>query len=159
MGLGGDWGVVNNLYRPRCGIWLRNQHTVRGWDGIWHPVWDWNRPAWREGGKAGIRAENERASLPLSLFGWLPAPPDPPSVLPLNELPSSAPASWTFLYPQLLDLIPICLHPGCSGEAPVQDEGEAGLQEHYCGWAEAGTWSPNSCEITRCGWAGKACFA
>lgn len=35
----------------------------RGWDGIWHPIWDWTRPAWSTGGKGEIWAGDGRASL------------------------------------------------------------------------------------------------
>lgn len=128
-----DWVGVNNFYRPRCGIWLRNQDTIRDWEGTWHPVWDWNRPAWSKRGKGEIWAGNGRASLPLTLFGPHPAPPDPASVLQFGWISS---LGACFLDPPPPTAAGSDLHPssprrraqrGLQGDCSLQHKWEAGL--------------------------------
>lgn len=141
VGWSEDWGVVNNFYRPRCGIRLRNQHTIRGWDGIWHPVWDWNRLAWRKGGKAEIWTENRRDLSPLSCLGGFQLPQIPPLFCHLDESSCLASASWTLLHPQsdLHPSSPRPRSPGRSGEAPVHGKNEKqDFWEHCCRWLESG---------------------
>lgn len=136
---GGDRGEVNNFYRPRCGIWLRNQHTTGA-------EMESDTQFGAGIGQHEVKEAKEKSELemeghlsPLPCLGRVQLPQIPPPCCRLDELPRSLGAY--FLDPPPPTAAGSDLHPssprlgdpGSSGKPPVHSRNEKqDFQEHCC---------------------------